>query len=196
MSKLAAQGKTDGLAPSDIFSLAGLRKGDFFAHFSNVEECLGAAIELRVGGAMAAAARSAEADGGAPLRAYRVVTGFSSRVAVDRALASLCLEDGAVVASSGLRAPEWRIAALRKELNAVGFPTVGTGSGVALDASLAAMWSILRRQLSAGRRAGFAASVPVLGHLVLTPAWGAKAASEAISSASAIARSMALAATT
>jgi AcrR family transcriptional regulator len=197
MSKLTVSRQADGLTPGDVFSLAGLRKGDFFAHFSSVKECLGAATEFRLGGAMAAAARSGEAEEREPLRAYRVIVDLIGRIVADRPLAGLCLEDGGVMAPSDLRAPEWRIDALRKALGLAGCSVASAGDDVTLDASLGAMWSALRHQLAAERGAGPNVFAPVLGYLVLAPVWGAEAVIEAmISSQSANARATALATAT
>lgn len=174
---LAAANGYTGLTVPRIRSAAGVSRRKFDAYFDGLEDCYLAALEQRVGEAMAKAARAQTAARSPQGGVYRAIVALCDHVAGDDFLVRVCLTGDFPPGPDGLRSRRRLIDAI-VELLADG---ASDRSPLASEASAGALWSLfhhyvirdwaLRRQISA-----------TLGYLALAPAVGASAAVEWIKS--------------
>jgi AcrR family transcriptional regulator len=176
-AELATRSGYCGLTAARIRSAARVSRRKFEAYFDDLEDCYLAAIEQRVGEAMAQAARAQAAARSWAGGAYRAITALCDHIAEDQLLARVCLTDDFPPGPNGALHRQRFIDALLELLSdqAPQLPA----SSLTTEASTGALWSLfhhhlirdwaLRRQISA-----------TLAYLALAPAIGAPAAVAAI----------------
>jgi AcrR family transcriptional regulator len=178
-AELAVKRSYSGLTSARIRSAARVSRRTFDAYFDDPEDCYLAAIEQRVGEAMARAARAQAAARSWPGSVYRAIAALCDHIAEDQFLARVCLANDFPPSPNGTlhrqRLTEALIELLSDQTSQ--FPT----SSLTTEASTGALWSLfhhhlirdwkLRRQISA-----------TLTYLALVPAIGASATIAAIQS--------------
>jgi AcrR family transcriptional regulator len=175
VADLAVANGYAALTAPRIRSAAAVSRRKFEAYFDGVEDCYLAALEQRVGEAMAQAARAQTAAASPPGGVYRAIAALCEHVVADRFLARVCLTDDFPPGLDGARARQRLIDATVELL--VDDPPRSTH--LSTEASAGAVWSLfhhhvvrdraLRRQISA-----------TLAYLTLAPVIGPAATIRAL----------------
>jgi AcrR family transcriptional regulator len=92
-AELATKSGYSGLAAARVRSAARVSRRTFDAYFDDLEDCYLAAIEQRVGEAMAQAARAQAAARDWPGGVHRAIAALCDHIAEDQFLARVCLTD-------------------------------------------------------------------------------------------------------
>jgi AcrR family transcriptional regulator len=178
VAALAATGGYAGLTVPRIRSAACVSRRKFDGHFDDVEDCYLAALELRMAGALAQAARAQTAASSNPGGVYRAIAALCEYIAADAFLTRVCLTGDFPPGPNGLRSRQRLIAAVAEQLS-VSAPSAGHPAPLAAEASAAAVWAIFHHHVirARSRRCQVAATI---SYLALAPLIGAEAAVAAI----------------
>lgn len=166
------------LTATRIRSGAGVPRRTFDLHFNGVEECFIAAMEQRVGEALAHAACAQAAARTWPGGIYRAISVLCDRVVADPILARVCLGDDFAPGSSGWQQRRQLIRAVSEQIGG-GIPREERPGSLAMEATEGAVWALFGRHLIREwpRRRQVAAT---LAFLALAPVIGAPAAMASI----------------
>jgi AcrR family transcriptional regulator len=178
IAKLAAKGSEKALTPRAIATAAGVSQRSFYVHFSGVEDCFVAALETRATQAIERTRRAGEGGLTFAVRTYRAVAEFCDAVAEDRAFATLCFNNIAATGILKMRCHE-------RLMSDIGNAFQGGSAGssvnsLAMEASVGAIWEVLREEVSLGRAAQAPRLSALFTFLILAPAIGSLAALDAI----------------
>jgi AcrR family transcriptional regulator len=177
-AKLAAADGYESLTPKRILAAAGVPRRSFYANFSNAEDCLVTAFELQAGEAIAEAERAGKTKSTAADGVHQAVSSLCARISQDIIFANLCFSGIGAVGPAGDRCRE-RLMADVGALMAKHVPE-GDADGLAIEASVAATWGLLGKEVAMGRARQVHRSVAMLTYLLLAPIIGASAAVETV----------------
>jgi AcrR family transcriptional regulator len=166
------------LTVTRIRSRAGVSRRIFSAQFDGVEDCFIAALELRVGEALARAARAQTAGRTWPGGIYRAIAALCDQVAEDPFLARVCLVEDFAPGSRGARCRQRLLATIAEQF-ADSVPAGSRPDGPAAEATAGAVWALFHRHIVRdwAQQRKVAAT---LAFLILAPVVGASAAVAAI----------------
>lgn len=168
-AELSARSGYAGLTAARIRSAARVSRRTFDAYFDSLEDCYLAAIEQRVGEAIAQASRAQAAARDWPGGIYRAITALCTHIANDQLLARICLTDDFPPGPSGTLHRTRLIEALTELLSDQAY------SGLTTEASTGALWSLFHHHLIRDRALHRQISA-TLAYIALAPAIGAPAA--------------------
>jgi AcrR family transcriptional regulator len=178
VARLAAEKGYAGLTAPRIRAAAGVSRNKFNAHFDDVEDCYLAALDQRVGEAMAQAARAQTAAESLPGGVYRAIAALCRHIAGDPFLTRLCLTDDFPPGPDGARARQRSTAAVIELLGA-SMPPSARPSPCVSEALTAAVWSLFHHHVI--RSPGSSSEISAhLTYMTLAPALGATEAIAAI----------------
>lgn len=176
VSKLAADKGYAALTAPRIRSVAAVSRRKFDAHFDGVEDCYLAALEQRVGEAMAQVARAQTAASSQAGGVYRAIAALCDQVDSDPFLARVCLTDDFPPGSDGVRSRRRLINTATELLTEKDSPRA---TRLMSEASTGAVWSLFHRHVVQDRvlRQQISAT---LAYLTLAPAIGPAATVRAL----------------
>jgi len=170
VAELATEGGFRRLTAPRIRTAASVSRQEFDAYFENCEDCYLAAVEQRVGEALAHASRARSAAKGPDGGIYRAIAAFCEHIAGDRFLARVCLIDDFPASVKGTRARR-RLIATVLDFFVESQSGADRASPIATEASIGAVWELFhhhvvrdwsqRRQISA--TLAFFALAPIAG---------------------------------
>jgi AcrR family transcriptional regulator len=179
---LAATEVYKDLSPRRIAEAAGVPKRSFDAEFESVEDCVTRALEV------GAVAIVADVRG-----AFREASdwGHGVRLALEELCRFLASEPGLArlafvelyAAGRGVTRQGSVILSALARLLREGTPEALRPGPAAAEASIGAIWALLRKEVAAGRIAGISRLAPTLSWFVLAPAIGGPQAIEVLSDA-------------
>jgi AcrR family transcriptional regulator len=167
-AKLTASEGHGAVTLSRIRSAAGISRKTLEGHFSGLEECVVAAAESAAADAFAGAAR---AKASAPCweeGVYRAMTALCEQIVSDPVLAKLCFVEVMCLGSEGLHCCE-RFMAEIGDLICYDAPTGQSPDDIATEASVGAIWGIIKQLILCGREQQLPQLAPTLASLALAP---------------------------
>jgi len=176
---LAATEGYEGLSPRTIAAAAGVPKRTFDVEFGSVEDCVARALEV---GAVAVVADVRSAFREAPdwahgiCQAVEELCGFFSS---EPGLARLAFVELFVPGRAVTRQGSAILSALARLLRE-GMPKALQTGPAAAEASIGAIWALLRKEVAAGRIARIPRLAPTISWLILSPAVGGPEAIEVL----------------
>jgi AcrR family transcriptional regulator len=174
--ELAATMGYSGLTVPRLRSAAGVSRRKFEAHFDGVEDCYRAALEQRAGEAMAQAARAQVSARSRAGGVYRAMAALIDCVSKDPFLTRIFLTNDFPQTRTGLSTRQRLIDAAFELWT--GDPLAPRLTGVAMEASSSAAWTLFQRCLLQNREPSHITASLV--YLCLTPAIGPAATVSAI----------------
>jgi AcrR family transcriptional regulator len=180
-AKLAAAGSPGLLNTRNILEAAGVSHRAFRDNFTCLEDCVVAAIEMRVGEALGRA-RDAGRNRSTPARRLaRAVTAFCEEIALEPMLAELCFGVPAIDGIHKLSLQE----RVRRQIadsidRTLATSSAGSDNGSSGEASVAACMGLLQNEVSVRGAAAAHGLTPSLVYLILAPAIGTVGALEVI----------------
>lgn len=174
VARLAAANGLAGLTIRRIRAEAGVSRRSFDAHFSGVDDAYLESIEWMVTLAAARAEQWAEGAASEEQRTHRLVLALCAQAARNSALASVAFGGILEAGREGLLRRERLVSLAAVRLG-------GTRSvvGLAMEASVAAVWDIACAEVAAGRVVHLPQVAPLLSYVVLAPVRGPQRAAEA-----------------
>jgi AcrR family transcriptional regulator len=179
VAELAANAGYESLTVPRIRSAAHVSRKKFAAYFDDVEDCYLAALEQRLGEAMAQAVRAQAAASSWGGGVYRAIAALCEHVASDKFLLRVCLTDDFPLGPAACRSRRRLLDAVIELLGDA--PEVNRLSRFAGSATAGAVWSVFQHHVVEGQAPGRQIAA-TLSYLVLAPAIGASAAVAAIRS--------------
>jgi AcrR family transcriptional regulator len=180
-TKLAAVRGYRNLDVSLVCATAGVSRPRFYAHFEGIEDCLLAALEVRVREILSRAERAVALGRDWAAGAYRAVAGVCFEIAADPTFAGLSLGSDAGEVDWGVRdaAPRERLSAsiaahMRREI------PHSSVQGLEVEASVEAAWGLLRGRVTGGIVEQMPQLAGAMALFVLTPAVGPERASDVV----------------
>lgn len=168
-----------GLSGARISAEAGLSPRSFTSHFEDPEACFLACLQLLNDRVLALA----EKEGGRlpdwPSGVHRALSVLAVGAARDPALARLAFVDVFAPGTAGLRQRVQLISVLAERLRSSA-PEAQRPGEVAADASLGAIWGVVRHYVVSGRECDLPRIAPLLSFLALAPAIGSEPAADLI----------------
>jgi AcrR family transcriptional regulator len=178
-AKLAVAEGYGSLTVSRIRAAAGVQPRFFAAHFSGVEDCFLATMELRAVSAVsrAAYARAAKLtwQGGV----YRAISSLCGQIASDNALAQLCFAD-AFAPDRAVSNCRESFVTLIVQLLSDDAPTNCLSDTLRIEAAAGAVWGVLHHQVTSGQSRQLPRIAATLSVIALAPLIGMSPAIEAI----------------
>jgi AcrR family transcriptional regulator len=180
-AKLAAVQEHRNLDVSLVCATAGVSRPRFYAHFEGIEDCLLAALEVRVREILSRAERAVGLGRDWPTGAYRAVAGICFEIAIDPTFAGLSLGPDTGAVDWGVRGAAQRerlfasIAAhMRREI------PHSSVQGLEVEASVEAAWGLLRSRVARNIVEQMPRLAGAMAFFVLTPAVGPERASDVV----------------
>jgi AcrR family transcriptional regulator len=180
VAKLAAANGYWQLSVPRILAAAGLRKKNFTAHFSGVEDCFLEALEQQATCAVEQAIACAKADASWASGVHRGIESLCMQIATDPAMARLVMVEVQTAGPSGIQRQGSVLSSLAAELLRDVPNDVGVSSEIGADASVGAIWSFLSHYVASEREQQLPGLAPTLSFLALAPIIGAEAAADSI----------------
>ncbi len=162
-----------------VRAAAGVSKRSFDTHFEGLLDCFLATLGMMSDRVLAGAEPFFRTADDWASGTQRMVAGLCQCLAQDPTFAGLVFLEGF---SPGLEMVRWRcgmIARLASTLRREGPPTQRP-TPFAAEASIGAMWGVIRHFVATGRCAQLPTAAPLLSYLALAPGLGGAAAAEAI----------------
>jgi AcrR family transcriptional regulator len=170
--KLIAANESDHLTMSEIRTATGLSRSAFTNHFANVEECLIAAKQLETRRIVSRSLAQSTGTGSWANCVDLALACLCRQLANDADLAKVCIDDLSASGVARVRAREY----VMDELTSL----VGDVADVGLEASVGAIWGVIRQAARAESPPQLTRRAPVLSFFALAPQIGANCAVEAI----------------
>jgi AcrR family transcriptional regulator len=184
VNKLAKPKGFSGLTVSSVRAEAGVSLRAFEACFGSLEDCFLAAIETTATEA-AERARSWSTDSTGhdewTRQTYRFVLAVCAQAARDRSQARLVFQGILGIGRDGLLRREQMIDRIAAGLRAT-LPVGVRPTALPIEASVAAVWTIINSDIAAGRTRGLPSVAPLLSYVLLAPIIGAGSAAAVIRS--------------
>ena len=173
-AKLAAANGYWQLTVPRILAAAGLRKSNFTAHFTGVEDCFLAVLEQRTAGLVGRAITDSAHGLSWPDRTHRVMGNLCAVVANDPATAKLVFIEARSADRAAVALQDGLLASLAAELLRDA-PSHHDRPITPLqaEASLGAIWGVVRSHVDSGREGELPNLAPILTSLLLAPLSGA-----------------------
>ena len=178
-ARLAAENGHAGLTEPKVRSEAGVPRRRFQAQFKSLDDCFLDSIELIADEAVAAAHASSMAGIDWERRTCETVLSLCVGASRNRSLAQVVFVEILAPGRIGLLRREHLISRAAVSLRDT-IPPKQRPLLLALEASVAAAWHIVRADIAAGRTRDLAALAPLLSYILLAPVIGAKAAAMTI----------------
>jgi AcrR family transcriptional regulator len=179
VTKLAAAKSYQQLTASRIRAAAGVSRRSFDSHFASVEDCFLAALEVRTAEMLEYAAGHTLGKGW-PEDVSRAVNALCLRIADDPAFVALAFIEVFGAGTSAMRG-QGEMAAIIAERFCASAPPAQRPRQLAAEASVGAVWALLRHNVASGKARQLQRGAPTLSYLMLAPAIGSPAAVEAVS---------------
>lgn len=173
VSKLAATGQTGTLTPKRISEAAGVSQRKFYAIFPCLNECLIAAVESHADSAMSKIRQQCESSSGPVDEMSRKAALLCAQISQDPSLASICFGDMGIADTS-------RVCYQERVVAAISTLAPDETSGIAVEASANAIWTILSRESAPHKTDRLDRAAPVLTYLLLAPAMRRSWATEVV----------------
>jgi AcrR family transcriptional regulator len=176
---LAAEEGYEGLSPRRIAETAGLSKRTFEDEFEGVEDCVSRALEA---GTVVIVADVRAAFNAAPDWSHgmcRMLEALCEFLSSEPGLARLAFVELFVPGRAVTRRGSEILSAVAKLLRDRTPFALRTGPATA-EASIGAIWALLREEVAGGRIAGISRLAPTLAWIVLAPTIGGAQASEVL----------------
>lgn len=159
----------DALTVSEILATAGVSRARFSVHFSGLDDCFMAAVEFAAASAVAEALAAYRTGApGAPGIA-RAIGAFTRHLAADPGVARLffveVFRSGPTLTERGAEILSGLAGLLRQYL-----PAEESPSRVSAEASVGAIWALIRHEVERGRAAELPRLSPYLTWFALAPA--------------------------
>jgi AcrR family transcriptional regulator len=174
-AKLATTNGYWQLTVPRILAAAGLRKKNFTTHFTGVEDCFLAALEQRTAGLVG----RAMSDLGEGLtwsnRVHRTIENLCAGIANDSITAKLVFVEARSAGRAAIALQDALLTDLASEL--LGDASVHHDqpiSPIYAEASLGAIWGVVRSYVASGRRGQLPSLAPILTFLFLASLGGAR----------------------
>jgi AcrR family transcriptional regulator len=184
VAKLAASEGYEALSPPRIRAAAGVSRKAFEAHFVGVHDCYLTAVEVLSTEAISVAEQEGARAKTWPTAFHRAVAVLCERIAQDRTFARLTFVGGVPPGPTGIRLRE-RLIAIAVEWLRRSIPSACRPSELAAEASVAAAYDAIKRQVAAGHISRPARQAEQLTFLLLAPSIGGPAAIAAVQDAGA-----------
>jgi AcrR family transcriptional regulator len=175
VAELAAAKGYAALTAPRIRSVANVSRHKFEAHFDGVEDCYLAALEQRVGEAMAQVARAQTAASSQAGGVYRAIAALCDHIDGDPFLARVCLTDDFPAGPNGVRSRQRLMDAATELL----LDEPSRSTRLMTEASTGAVWSLFHRHVVRDRALRQQISA-TLAYLTLAPAIGPAATVRAL----------------
>ena len=158
---------------------AGVSWSCFYDHFDGVADCLLATLEMLGGRTLVTAKPFYLAAEDWATGVHRMIVRLCQHLAGDPTLANLAFHE---VISPGPQTIRWRSEMIARlaELLRRGVPPGQRQTAFAAEASIGAMWGVIRHFVASGNGRQLPVAAPVLSYLALAPAIGGAAAVEAM----------------
>lgn len=179
VAKLAMSDGYESLTVPRIHTAAGVGRRSFKSHFSDVEACFLAALELRAGEAIAQAAKAQVTGRSWEGGVYQVIASLCAQIAQDPLLARLCFFDILAPGAGGMHCRERLVAEIVALLRDTAPPSQRLDD-FTIEASIGAVWGIIHHHVVSGRAQHLPGIVATLSFLALAPATDGPAATQAI----------------
>ena len=176
-AKLAASNGYGQLTASRIRIAAGVSRRSFDACFESAEDCFLHALDLRVTAALKLGTDYAQGRGWSD-KVCLVLQALCSQLEADPVLSTIALSEVFVAGRPALRYRENMTADLAKRLR-INAPPDQIFSPVAAEASVGAVWAVLRFCVGSGQQQ-FPRLAALLTYLLLAPSMGASHAVDVI----------------
>jgi AcrR family transcriptional regulator len=162
-----------------ILAAAGVPRRRFNAHFSGVEDCFRAALELRAGEAFTKATRAGATGGSWEGGIYQAIVTLCTQVAQDPLLARLCFVDVFASGAGGMHCRE------RLMTNVIDYicdsaPPSRRPNEFTTEAFVGAIWGVIHHHVASGQARQLPRIAATLSFLALAPAVGGPSAIDAI----------------
>lgn len=179
VARLAAKDGYQGLTVTRICAAAGVPHRRFIEHFSGVEDCFLAALEMRTESALKQARSTYRKTEDWPLGVHRTISWLCSALAQDRTLVRMGFVE---VMVAGAETLPWRVTFLSTVTSLLrrAAPAEQRPGDLAAEASIAAVLGLMHSFATAGRARRLPMIAGMLSYLVLAPAIGPEAAASVI----------------
>ena len=177
--RLAASGGYGCLRERQIRKEARVSCEQFHAHFADEWEAFMGAQELLWATALAHASAAGHSARDWPAGLARAVSALMGCFVADPLFARLAFVEVLAAGRRGVRGRERLIGGAAQRL-IVSAPSRQRPSGLAAEASVAAVWAIVHHRIATGEAHRLAADAPTLSFIALAPAIGSHAAAQAI----------------
>lgn len=156
-----------------ILAAAGLRKNNFTAHFTGVEDCFLAVLEQRTAGLVGRA--MADPSEGLPWsnRVHRTIENLCAGIADDPVTAKLVFVEARSAGRAAVALEDASLASLAGELRDAPVQADQPISPIHAEASFGAIWGIIRSYVDSGCGGQMPSLAPILTALFLAPLSGA-----------------------
>jgi len=172
-AKLAAASGYWELTKPRILAAAGLRKNNFTAHFSGVEDCFLAALEQRTAGLASQVMKDSSEELSWPKRVRQIIENLCAVIADDPVTAKLVFVEARSAGQAAVSLQDGFLASLANDLVREAPGSQGRpASPMHAEASLAALWGIARSYVDSGREGRLFDIAAVLTFLFLAPVNG------------------------
>ena len=167
-AKLAAQGGYGALSTLRIRATAGVSRKSFQANFTGAEDCFLEAVEQLSESALTEATADGVRAHNWATGVHRTVAGLCARLAEDEVLSKLAFVEILAPGLSGIRRRE-RLVGFAAEHLRRSAPPAHRPARLAAEASTAAAWDAIHRQVRGEQAAQLQAQAPALALLLLAP---------------------------
>lgn len=174
-AKLAAANGYWELTMPRILAAAGLRKNNFTAHFSGVEDCFLAALEQRTAGLIGQAMVGSSEGLSWSDCIHRTIENLCAGVANDSVTASLVFIESRSASCAAVALQDALLMNLAGELSRQAANRYDQPlSRIHVEASLGAIWGVIRSYVDSGRGGQMPGLAPILTSLFPAPLRGAR----------------------
>jgi AcrR family transcriptional regulator len=168
-AKLAAADGYWELTMPRILAAAGLRKNNFTAQFTGVEDCFLAVLEQRMAGLVGQARTDLREGPPWSSHVHCTIENLCAGVASDSVTAKLTFIEARSAGRAAVALQDGLLANLARELLRDAPAQADQSSLVRAEASLGAMWEIVRSYVESGRDGQLPGIAPILTFLFLAP---------------------------
>jgi AcrR family transcriptional regulator len=180
VTKLAATRDYRTLSVSLVCTTAGVSRPSFYVHFDGIEDCLLAALEVRIFEILSRAERAVALGRNWTAGVYRAIVGICLEFAADPALAGLFLGSAAGAVDWSVRGAVQRERLLESIAGHMRRQSHASIQALDVEASVEAAWGLLRSQIAGGTIEQMPQLAGVMALFALTPALGWKRATEVV----------------
>ena len=167
VGKLVAANGYWHLSLPRILNAAGLRKKSFTAHFQSVEDCFLATLSQRTNRVLRQAMAASRPESTWPEQVQEAIESLCAQIAADPATARLIFVDPHTVGPAGVRHQDATLSDLATRFDRAAPEEVMPLSRLRTEASLGAIWGILRHNVASERGSQIKRLAPVLSTLAL-----------------------------
>jgi AcrR family transcriptional regulator len=178
--RLATKGGYDQLNATRIAAAAGLSKRRFDANFASVDDCFARTIEIGVAAGVGEALFAFESADDWPLGVHLALASVCRFFAAEPGMARLAFVEVLAPGRPAAREATGLLTTFASLLRQKSMPDTGISS-VSAEASVGAIWTVLRRWVAGGHSSALPRLGPTLSWLALAPAIGGGAVIDIVS---------------